>query len=61
LDRGWREATIALDIGSSVLDIGYSTFYTTIIYENSYLNFLFFMTGIEIIITKMRELLESAA
>ncbi|MDA3923753.1 MAG: hypothetical protein PF904_03530 [Kiritimatiellae bacterium] len=25
-DRGWREEAIALDIGSSLLDIGYSTF-----------------------------------
>jgi squalene-hopene/tetraprenyl-beta-curcumene cyclase len=34
-----------------VLDIGYSTFYTTIVYKNSHLNFLFFMTGVDFIAT----------
>jgi hypothetical protein len=51
-DRGWREAAIALDIGSSLLDIGYSTFYAPMIYKNSHLNFLFFMTGVDCIATK---------
>jgi hypothetical protein len=37
--------------GSSVLDIGYSTFYTTIVYKNSHLNFLFFTTGVDFIAT----------
>jgi hypothetical protein len=48
-DRGWREAVIALDIGSSVLAIGYSTFYAKMIYKKSHLNFLFFMTGVDVI------------
>jgi hypothetical protein len=41
-----------LDIGSSLLDIGYSTFYAPMIYKNSHLNFLFFMTGVDCIATK---------